>query len=639
MDSKELSVQDRRLASPKAFISYAHEDRASAIWIAVELGAVGMEVFRDEERLSTGDVLSATLQREIGDIDVLVLIATAEGLASSWTRREFDWARQVGRRICFIYWSIVPTEQWPELADLLGVDAAPSLASVVTGTISALPGFAGKATRLDTAIERRGADLNFCAELLMDISRAISRHINTGTWVDEFSLESCFLWTAQSGSPPLSDTHVIVVPAQAAELTMSVEARPLRESVVVAGDRVRIEAVWNSVGSIADRLLQIILGQTILPGESPSNAFTRLKIAVPRVDHKRLFTFLCLVHDLKQKPLRLGLATLLEEIQERCIVAESPPPGHSSAFWTMFVPEAPKENLNVSVIVITHAGNPKIIACLDSIFQQTCFPAEVILVEDSPSPSSGAFEIYPIAEHLCLPQSRTGVSRRSRCRRVGTKVASCPVLLYVDGDAIISPSVVESIVAWWQDRDPEEGCLSLLVPDVELQAPEPPLEVTYDWVCDQFAKGLSPAPGLYSSSGVGIIRSWYDSSATLGSGGHKVSETLSWRNVRSRCWSVMRDDVIGVGNWDGAYEGWGTEETDLAYRLHLHRAMRVRMLSLKGTYAVHVAHAFDREVRTVEHARNEARLINKFPNLRAERMALARRLGIAQLVETFIDQY
>ena len=264
-----------------------------------------MQVFRDEERLSTGDVLSATLQREIGDIDVLVLIATAEGLASSWTRREFDWARQVGRKICFIYWSLVPTDQWPELTDLLGVDAAPSLASVVTGTINALPGFAGKATRLDTEIERRGADLIFCAELLKDISRAISRHLNTDTWVDEFSLESCFLWTAQSGSA-LSDTHVIVVPAQAVELTVSVAARPRRESAVMAGGRVRIEAVWNSVSSIANRLIQIILGQTMLPGESPSNAFTRLKISVPRVDHKRLFTFLCLVHDLKKSRSALG---------------------------------------------------------------------------------------------------------------------------------------------------------------------------------------------------------------------------------------------------------------------------------------------------------------------------------------------
>jgi hypothetical protein len=88
-----------------------------------------------------------------------------------------------------------------------------------------------------------------------------------------------------------------------------------------------------------------------------------------------------------------------------------------------------------------------------------------------------------------------------------------------------------------------------------------------------------------------------------------------------------------VGSWDETYEGWGTEETDLAYRLHIERGMRFRMLSQKRVYAVHVAHPLDSGTRAREHARNEARLINKFSNLRAERIALARRLGIAGLVE------
>jgi hypothetical protein len=98
----------------------------------------------------------------------------------------------------------------------------------------------------------------------------------------------------------------------------------------------------------------------------------------------------------------------------------------------------------------------------------------------------------------------------------------------------------------------------------------------------------------------------------------------------------MRGDIMEVGNWDGTYEGWGTEETDVAYRLHLYRVMRVRMLSETGTYAVHVAHPFDNDIRAGEHAHNEARLIRKFPNLKTERMALARRLGIAKMVESYL---
>ncbi|HTU45974.1 MAG TPA: toll/interleukin-1 receptor domain-containing protein [Bryobacteraceae bacterium] len=174
MNRFPVSARDSR---PKAFISYAHEDHASAAWIAVELDAVGISVFRDEEQLLTGDRLSATLARAIAEVDVFVLIATADGLASVWTRREFEWATQVGCRICFLYWSTVPAERWPELADLLGVDVGKSLSGVIPGTINALPGFAGDTTRLDVAIERRGVDLVAVVEFVRRIAEALSRHI------------------------------------------------------------------------------------------------------------------------------------------------------------------------------------------------------------------------------------------------------------------------------------------------------------------------------------------------------------------------------------------------------------------------------------------------------------------------------
>ena len=49
----------------------------------MELIAVGVQVFRDEDQLSTGDQLSERLEGAIADADIFILIATAEGLASS----------------------------------------------------------------------------------------------------------------------------------------------------------------------------------------------------------------------------------------------------------------------------------------------------------------------------------------------------------------------------------------------------------------------------------------------------------------------------------------------------------------------------------------------------------------------------
>ena len=396
--------------------------------------------------------------------------------------------------------------------------------------------------------------------------------------------------------------------------------------------------MWHSVGTIVERFLSMVAGSHLLSEESPTQAFVRLKGVVSSLDHKRLFNFVCLVYDLHQKMPRIGLATLLDEIQERCTFAESPASKHRNAFSKLFEAKVAMPKIDVCVIVISHAANPTILPCLGSVFAQTTRPREVVLVEDTPRPNSRAFEAYALDERICLRPSADGVARRSQCRRVGTKIATCPVLLYLDGDTLLGPTVVERVVDWWAAANVvDEGCVSLLIPDIELRPPEPPLKVTYDWVSRYLASNLAPAPGLFSSSGVGIIRAWYDASDVLGPKGGKATETLSWQNVRSRFWSVMRDDVLGVGNWDDSYEGWGTEETDLAYRLHLHRAMRVRILSEKSAYAVHVLHAFDVETRAAEHARNEARLIKKFPHLRAQRMDLARRLGIADLVENYLN--
>jgi len=123
------------------------------------------------------------------------------------------------------------SERWPELADLLGVDVSKSLAPILAGTIRALPWAEVNATPLELEIERRGVDLTVCAEFLRGIAAAISRHVTSRTYMDRFSLESCFLSTVEKGSPPLADTHLFVAPERVGELIgdIQAEAHPLRD--------------------------------------------------------------------------------------------------------------------------------------------------------------------------------------------------------------------------------------------------------------------------------------------------------------------------------------------------------------------------------------------------------------------------
>ncbi len=584
-----------------------------------------------------GDRLPSALEQAVARADVFVLVATPDGLASEWTKREFRWAIHWERRICAVYITGVPNSSpWPELNELLAVDASESLAPAIEGTIRAFSGCNGRVASLKTALERRNVDLQLCAELLRGIVAAIQRHVTTDTWLEDFSLENCFLWTASSGAPPLADTHLFVAPKGPNALTAG-QTPDTEKLETPAGGRARVATLRKSLSAIAQRLFQAAAGSTLLATESPSQAFARIENIVSAIDHKRLFNYLCLIHDLSQVGNTEGLSVLLENVQQQCVYGESSSARHRREFQSIFRVPEPAHEPSLSIVVVTYAENQAITACLESIHRQTRRPDEVIVVEDTPYAGFASLENrFRLAYHVCLPPSPRGLARRAQCRRVGTAMARPGVLLYVDGDSILGPGVVEEVVAWWQERNDAEGCLSLLVPDVEIQPPESPGALTYGWVVKTLAASAEPLPGLSSFSAAGILRSWHDSATLSRSGSRELSDSLSWRNVRSRCWSAARNDVLEVGNWDDTYEGWGTEETDLAYRLHLERGMRVRMLSRKGAYAVHIAHTFDDKTRAKEHARNEARLVGKFPALAPERMALANRLGIGELVQAHL---
>jgi GT2 family glycosyltransferase len=623
---------------PSAFISYAHEDRAFATWVRVELQSVGVNIFLDHEGLRVGDRLPSALEQAVSKADVFVLIASADGLDSQWTRREFLWAIRSGRRICAIYPTGLPnTSTWPELRDLLAVDATRSLAPAVEGIIRAFPGCDGRIASLDTELDRRNVDLQACTELLQGIAEAIQRHVTAGTWLEDFPLESCILWTASSGAPPLKDTHVLVAPKEL-NAFLAAQRRDAEEAEVPADRKVRATVLRKSFAVIAQQLLRLAIGSALLSAESPSQAFARTKTLVAMIDHKRLFNYLCLVYDLSRGGATESVSSLLEQVREQCVYAESPSREHRKEFFSTFETAQPKRKRSLSIVVITCAENRAITACLESIERQTHRPDEVVVVEDTPYAGLNDLEThFRLDHHVCLPASPLGLSRRARSRRVGTAMARASVLLYLDGDTVLGPGVVEEVVAWWQERDDAEGSFSLLVPDVEIQPPDSAGDVAYEWVEETLAASADSLPSLSSFSGAGILRSWHDSATLSSSGRRELRDSLSWRNVTSRCWSVARDDVLEVGNWDGAYEGWGTEETDLAYRLHLEKGMRVRILSKKGTYAVHIAHTFDHEARAEEHARNEALLIAKFPALAPERLAFANRLGIAKLVQAYLS--
>lgn len=79
--------------TPKAFISYSHEDRELAIRIAEGLRSVGIDAWFDKYEIIPGDSLIKKIFEEgLAGADVFVILLTNSSIKSNWVRQELDVA-------------------------------------------------------------------------------------------------------------------------------------------------------------------------------------------------------------------------------------------------------------------------------------------------------------------------------------------------------------------------------------------------------------------------------------------------------------------------------------------------------------------------------------------------------------------
>jgi predicted glycosyltransferase involved in capsule biosynthesis len=86
-----------------------------------------------------------------------------------------------------------------------------------------------------------------------------------------------------------------------------------------------------------------------------------------------------------------------------------------------------------------------------------------------------------------------------------------------------------------------------------------------------------------------------------------------WQCAASNAIGVSHHFVSQVGGWDEGYSGWGEEDMDFAYRLHLAGA-RFLFPEPRRCYAVHLDHR-EQPHKRVTLARNASRFVSKFPEV------------------------
>jgi len=275
-------------------------------------------------------------------------------------------------------------------------------------------------------------------------------------------------------------------------------------------------------------------------------------------------------------------------------------------------------SLTLGLVIPCH-NNPRQLYCvLTSLLHQTVPPENIIVVDDNSDSwheeklRSLCRRFRAVYRKLSAPRNRVeALGRRSHARNVGTLCLNTDVVLYVDGDILLSPGYVEEI-KFYHRALPEvyirgqrfsiprkyqasgiEVCLNAIS---ERQASEMPASVEYVTCPDDFV--------------------WQNA--------YQEACLDQWEWCASNNLSVRREYVARIGYWDENFYGWGEEDIDFSFRLHQLGLTPIVIIS-SAAAAYHLDHDIDHQLNALTLRRNAKYLLAKSPQVAPYREEAYRR--------------
>ena len=172
---------------------------------------------------------------------------------------------------------------------------------------------------------------------------------------------------------------------------------------------------------------------------------------------------------------------------------------------------------------------------LRGVAQSIVQPAEILIVEPSPSACLSAYSDLPIRS-LVHALSEDGSFNVAQARNLGAEHASYEALVFLDVDCIPDPDFVGRLLA-----HPDANTALVMGEPRYLTAPLPE-----EWAMDSLSDRSIPHP-MRPSLAEGSIR------------------TDVYGFFWSLCFLIHRETLDRIGGFDEAYYGYGVEDTDMAF--------------------------------------------------------------------------
>lgn len=250
----------------------------------------------------------------------------------------------------------------------------------------------------------------------------------------------------------------------------------------------------------------------------------------------------------------------------------------------------------ISVIVLCH-NTRGLELCVESIARQLEAEDELILVDDHSS------ELFWNRIHLELPEQGRRVTvpdpggNRSQNRNLGARNAKNPILVFTDGDIIVSQNALELLrTAYAQRTD-----VAYIGTEHGMKFDLNQAQCYYgrtDYLAD--LASLQEREQLYHDP---LFGDWRGADLS-----NPEDQPYFWLRFYTSFCAVRQDVFWRAGGFDESFSYWGAEDVDLGYRISLEGTIGY----LSQIHSIHVPHPRDSFRNELTNRRNTYYMLSKY---------------------------
>lgn len=255
-----------------------------------------------------------------------------------------------------------------------------------------------------------------------------------------------------------------------------------------------------------------------------------------------------------------------------------------------------------------HNNSWQLTGVLRSLHHQSVRPDMVVVVDDNSTPSeekrlrSACRRLGGCYTRLPTPRNQLEtLGRRSQARNVGTKFLDTDIILYLDGDMLLSPKYIAEVTYYHAvlDRVYIRGSRRSIHPAFQAKG----MKACLNGVAKRHIPAETPALTYVSRP-----------AHFIGDKAHKAAYFDKWEWCASNNLSVRSEHASQIGYWDEKFFGWGEEDIDFSYRLY-QLGLTPILLTGDNAAAYHLDHHIDRERNATTLKANAKYLLSKFPEV------------------------